>query len=304
MNVRKVSLSLMAYVAGSTVLLSASAAGAAVHHHGGGHGTKSAAVASAAPHLPANLPAGYSVVTSTFPAAAGVQSGGYVKCPGTKQPTGGGAFVDTANVVVNINSSKPDGQYWEVDVNNASASDTSFTVYAVCMAHSAKYQVVASGPWTAYSNWVSSEAATCPKGTAVTGGGAASDTLATDVNMNSSVPNLLTGGRTAWRVAMGSYDPSDSTFFVYAVCRPKPIGYSIQMGQPGSMGAYNEVQAVVTCPGASVPIGGGGFTNFLTNDVGLAMNSSYPWTNEWVLDENNDEDLVKSFQASAVCAGS
>ena len=138
MNVRKVSLSLMAYVAGSTVLLSASAAGAAVHHHGGGHGTKSAAVASAAPHLPANLPAGYSVVTSTFPAAAGVQSGGYVKCPGTKQPTGGGAFVDTANVVVNINSSKPDGQYWEVDVNNASASDTSFTVYAVCMAHSAK----------------------------------------------------------------------------------------------------------------------------------------------------------------------
>jgi hypothetical protein len=70
------------------------------------------------------------------------------------------------------------------------------------------------------------------------------------------------------------------------------------------MGGYNEVQAVATCPGASVPIGGGGFTDFLSNDVGLAMNSSYPWTNEWVLDENNDENLVKNFQASAVCAGS
>ena len=309
MKLRNLGFALMAFTTGSTIVLSASAAGAATtrpHPHHVITGTKTPPVAPAAPHSPLlSLPNGYKVVTAVYPAAAGVQSSGYVACPGTEQATGGGAYVDSSDVVVNINSSYPssNGQDWLVDVNNASSLPTAFTVYAVCMAHSASYRVVSSGPWTASSNFVSSEAADCPTGTVVTGGGAVSNSSATDVNINSTVPNALGHGHTAWRVAMGSYDPNDSSFTVFAVCRPKPLGYSMQTGPGLALEPDAETQAIVSCPGASVPIGGGGFTAFLTNDTLLALNTSYPSGNEWTIDENNGETLTKSVYATAICAG-
>lgn len=307
MTLRNLGLAMMAFTAGSTLLLSASAAGAATQPHP--HvitGTKIPSAAPAAPHHRLfNLPNGYTVVTAVFTAAAGVQSAGFVACPGTEQATGGGAFADSSDLFVNINSSYPssDGSEWLADVNNGSSLQTNFTVYAVCMAHSASYQIVSSGPWTASSNWVSSEAANCPAGTGVTGGGAVSDSHATDININSTVPNALAHGHTAWRVAMGSYDPNDTTFTVFAVCRPKPTGYSIQTGPVESLQPKAETEAVVSCPGASVPIGGGGFTSFHTNDTLLAMNTSAPSGNEWTIYENNAETIPNSVYATAICAG-
>jgi hypothetical protein len=308
-NIYKISLSLMAYTAtAGTLFLSASAASAAVtgHHHDGVRAAKTAPVPAAAPHIPFGLPTGYTVVTSAFAAAPGVQTAGEVRCPGTEQASGGGAVIASSDVNANLNSSYPtsDGQWWIVDVNNASSSSTAVTVYAICMAHSSSYQVVSSGPYPAFANWVSSQATQCPAGTGVTGGGAVSNSFATDVNINSTLPNVLAKGHTAWRVAMASSDPNDSYFTVYAVCRPKPTGYSIQTA-PGSQVAPNdENSSTVTCPGASVPIGGGGFSSFLTSDTRLAMNSSYPNGNTWVIFENNGGNLIRSFYATAVCAGS
>jgi hypothetical protein len=303
-NVRNVSLSLMAYVAGSTVLLSASAAGAAVngpHHHG--HGTK-APVIQTAPPRPSTLPNGYTVATSAFTAYAGSQDAGTANCPGTEQPVGGGAFVASDDLSVNINSSFPSGQGWQVDVGNASSLPTTVTAYAVCMAYSPKYRVVAAAPATLYSEWVSSNAANCPKGLAVMGGGAYSSSPATDIYIDSTVPNQLNNGRTAWRVAMASADPYDSTFTVYAVCRPKPAGYSIQWGQEVANGPYSEAESVVTCPGASVPVGGGGFvTDFQNQDAWIGMNTTYPSGSSWVMYENNYENLTRYIEAAAVCAG-
>jgi hypothetical protein len=307
MNLRNASFALMAFAAGSTMLLSATAAGAAVtrpHPHVI-TGTKTPP-APAPLHRPMfNLPAGYTVVTAVYTANPGVQSSGYVACPGTKQATGGGAYVDSSDVFVNINSSYPSstGQDWIVDVNNGSSLPTNFTVYAVCMSHSASYQVVSSGPWTASSMFVTSEATDCPTGTVVTGGGAVSNSFATDVNINSTVPNALAHGHTAWRVAMGSYDQNDSSFTVYAVCRAKPTGYSIQNGTGAALEPDAETEVVATCPGASVPIGGGGFTDFSTNDTVLALNSSAPSGNEWTVYENNGETLTRSVYALAICAG-
>jgi hypothetical protein len=297
----------VAFAAGSTLLLPAAAAGAAVtgsHHAAGVHITKGPAPKPA--RLPFTLPAGYTLATSTFTAGPQSQTGDDAPCPGTEQATGGGALVDSSDVVVNINSSYPasDGSYWAVDVNNASATATNVTVYAVCLAHSSSYTIVTSGPWDAPANFVASQAAECPIGTKVTGGGAFSDSSATDININSTVPNQLAKGRTAWRVAMGSYDPNDSHFFVYAVCQAKPAGYSIQTGNPVAMAPYGESEDIATCPGASVPIGGGEFTSFLTSDVGLALNSSFPYQKSWDVYENNDENLTKSFYPVAICAGS
>jgi hypothetical protein len=307
MNIHKLGAVLLAGAAGSTLLLSATAAGAAVarpHGHASGReAVKSVPALAAAPQIPATLPKGYTVVTSNFTAYAGSQDADTAQCPGTEQPVGGGAFVSSSDLQVNLNRSYPYGGGWIVSVGNASASSTPVTAYAVCMAHSPYYQVVESAPAPVNPESVNSQAAVCPAHTSVTGGGAYSSSPATDVNINSTVPNTFAGGRTGWRVAMASSDPYSTSFTVYAVCRPKPLGYSIQWGPMQQLGPYSEGAASVTCPGASVPIGGGGFTAYSTQDGWIAMNSSGPYGQGWVVYENNDENLVRGFGAAAICAG-
>jgi hypothetical protein len=305
-KMRKPGLALMAFAAGTTLLLSAPAAGAAVtrpHPHPGVAGTKAPSLRTAPRHI-TNLPNGYTVVTNTLTSYAGSQTSGAAQCPGTEQPVGGGAFVASDDLSVNINSSYPDGGSWAIDLDNASTLPTTYYVYAVCMAHSAKYRVAHSVLATVYPESVSSAAANCPKGTAVLGGGAASTTAATDVYIDSTVPNQLNRGRTAWRVAMASADPYNTSYRVYAVCAPKPAGYSIQWGQQAVLGPYSENEAVVTCPGASVPVGGGGFvTDFDTEDAWIGMNTSFPGGSSWSIYENNYEDMTRATEAAAICAG-
>jgi hypothetical protein len=308
LNIRKLSAVLLAGAAGSTLVLSASAAGAAMtrlHSQSGGRdATKSAPVRLASPHIPFSLPKGYTVVTKTLTANPGSQSPGAVTCPGTEQPVGGGAFIASSDLQANIHGSFPFGQSWGIDINNPSSSSTNFTMYVVCMAYSPYYQVVASAPATASPVSVSSQYAVCPAGTSVVGGGAESSTAATDVSINSTVPNYFAGGHTGWRVAIASSDLYNTSFTVLAVCRPKPTGYSIQWGPNQSNGAYSETLALVTCPGASVPIGGGGFSGYQQQDGWIAMNSSYPQGNSWLIYENNGENVVRSVEAAAICAGS
>ena len=307
MNIHKLSAVLLAGAAGSTLLLSATAAGAAVagpHGHADGRQTaKSAPALAAAPQIPATLPKGYTVLTSNFTAFAGAQDADQTNCPGTEQPVGGGAFVSSSDVQVNLNRSYPWRGSWIVSVGNASATSTPVTAYVICMVHSAGYKVVASAPASVSPESVNSQAAVCPAHTSVTGGGAYSASAATDVNINSTVPNTFAGGRTGWRVAMASSDPSSASFTVYAVCRPKPLGYSIQWGPMQQLAPYSEVAASVTCPGASVPIGGGGFTAYDVQDGWITMNSSGPYGQGWVIYENDDENVVRGFGAAVICAG-
>jgi hypothetical protein len=295
---------LLAGAAGSTLLLTASAAGAAVTRPGGHDATKSATVRLASPRVPFSLPAGYTVVTKALTANPGTQTAGAVTCPGTEQPIGGGAFIASSDLQVNLNSSFPFGDSWGITVNDPTSSPSNYTMYVVCMAHSKYYQVVPSSPATASPQSVSSQYAVCPAKTSVVGGGAESMTAATDVSINSTVPNYFAGGHTGWRVAMASSDLSGSSFTVLAVCRPKPAGYSIQWGANGTNGAYSQTLAYVTCPGASVPIGGGGFSGYQQQDGWIAMNSSYPQGNSWLIYENNGENVVRSVGAAAICAGS
>lgn len=177
------------------------------------------------------------------------------------------------------------------------------TAYVICMAHSASYKVVQSAPASVSPESVNSQAAVCPAHTTGTGGGAYSGSAATDVNINATVPNTFAGARTGWRVAMASSDPSSASFTVYAVCRSKPVGYSIQWGPNLQLAPYSEGEATVTCPGASVPIGGGGFSAYNVQDGWITMNSSGPDNQGWVVYENNDENVARGFAAAAICAG-
>jgi hypothetical protein len=72
------------------------------------------------------------VSSSFFTVPANSQTSGNVACPAGEVATGGGAFSSSGAVTSNINTSIPTTAGWRADVNNGSASSTSFAVYAVC----------------------------------------------------------------------------------------------------------------------------------------------------------------------------
>jgi hypothetical protein len=86
------------------------------------------------------------------------------------------------------------------------------------------------------------------------------------------------------------------------VCRKAPAGYSIQYASAANP-AGSETGVIAVCPGASVPIGGGGFSsNYSTDDL-VAMNTSYPVGQKWYVYENNGESQTRSIYSTAICAG-
>jgi hypothetical protein len=189
-----------------------------------------------------------------------------------------------------------------VYVNNTSGSDTDFYVYAVCVAKAAAYTIVTSTDTVTDST--QSAAANCPAHTTVLGGGALSNTLSTGVAINSSVPNQLKGGHTAWRAAMTSSDSTASSFTVYAICQGRPAGYSIQFGSGVDNTAGAQNVATASCPGNSRAIGGGGFSGFASTDTAIDMNSTWPRADySWGVAENNGGTTDRALYAGAICAG-
>ena len=91
-----------------------------------------AALALAAPAA-ARPPKGYQIVSSgSLGSPANQQVHGSVGCPSGKTLLGGGVFVTSSSVLVNVNSDYPSGNGWAADVNNASGAATTFSVYAIC----------------------------------------------------------------------------------------------------------------------------------------------------------------------------
>lgn len=260
--------------------------------------------ASHAHQVPTAPPAGYSVIeTGPFTAPAGVQTPGIATCPGTKQPTGGGAYTYDNNTSVDINDSWPSGHSWVVDVNNNQATDTKFVVWVMCMRASAGYHVV-SAPGYANAGATDYASVSCPSKTVVVGGGAIAGDRNLGVAINSSVGNRLGPGQTEWTAAMTNTSSSADAFSVLAVCRPKPLGYTIVHGSQVSVAPGATAEITAGCPGLfSVPLSGGGFTTYQVTDSGLAFNSSFPGTGDWATLWENSGSITRSVAASVICAG-
>jgi hypothetical protein len=266
-----------------------------------------AGVMAAAP-AGASPPPGYRVVGSKyFTVPPGVQVRGQVTCPGLKVPSDGGVSSATADVSVAVNSSFPSGHSWIADVNNATSANAYFAVWAICQPQSTAYTVVVASS-AVNPGATNSAAAQCPGKTRVVGGGALSYSLSTKVNINSTVPNDLGNGATAWRVAMANASTGTTDFDVYAVCRNKPKGYSIQFGAAVSAATGTSTTAGVSCPGSSIVIGGGGFTGYQATDSAIDLNSldlqylsAYPFA--LTIRENNGGSIARSLAAAAICAG-
>jgi hypothetical protein len=94
-----------------------------------------AAPALAAKGAPATPASPQSVVAASVSNPNGAQSFGTAQCPAGSLRTGGGVFGSSgfAGGQQSINSSYPSGNGWAAYMNNATGSNSSFTVYAVCL---------------------------------------------------------------------------------------------------------------------------------------------------------------------------
>ncbi len=248
-------------------------------------------------------PSGYKVVISSLiAAAAGQQTHGSVACPTTKrgvqtEPTGGGAVISGTDTNMNINSSYPFGTAWDVDVNNASANNGSFDVYAVCSLPTKGY-TVATASFAGSAGMQSHGDATCPSGTKVLGGGAFSSSGNTSDNINSSYPSDASN----WVVDMNNASGANSGFNVYAVCSkyPAKTGYQIVYSASVTNAPQAQTLATATCPSGTVPLGGGGLSSSISTNVSL--NSTLPNGTSWSSYEDNNSTNNETITASAICA--
>jgi hypothetical protein len=249
------------------------------------------------PHPPIPPP-GYTVATSgDITAPAGAQTDGAATCPSGTVPFGGGAFVSSSSLSVNINSSIPLENTWEVWVNNGSASGTFFDVYVTCGTQPAKYAVVQSTDIANPSGSQSGAYAGCTtKGTVVLGGGGFSFSGDTSVNLNTSEPTGY-----FWFTNTNNASASNSTSVAYAVCGKKPKGYVFVEGSRYDNPVGAETNAVVTCPGVKVPLGGG--INSGSEDLTVNINSTYPVGSSWSSYENNASAFDASATPYVICAG-
>ena len=272
----------------------------------------SAGVASAASARPAvghahtrldYPPAGYTWVEGgPYSAPAGAQVHGSASCPGNRQPTGGGALPSANNASVDLNSSYPAGRSWVAWVNNNGSTAITFNVWVMCMRANASYTVVTA---QGYANPGATDyaSAACPAKTVVVGGGAIAGGTNLGVGINSSVANSLGHGQTEWTAAMSNTSSSADSFAAVAVCRPKPLGYAMVTG--GAAGVAPGATAMVHagCPGFSVALSGGGFTNYQTTDSGLAFNGTFGSSEEWATVWENSGSIARSAYATIICAG-
>ena len=251
-------------------------------------------------------PAGYVTVHSALVSAPnGLQTHGVVVCPAGKVVLGGGVDVQSSSVDANVNGTYPEGTTaWGADVNNASGATISFRVWAVCGKQNAAYKVVES-PFAIdvppHSDTPFS--VSCPIGTKVLGGGAATDSSSTDVNLNSSYPThkkLGTGTQFTWNVDVNNATASDWFVTPVAVCGTSR-GYRVVTGPKVNMIAGGKTTAHVTCPSPTRPLSGGLLAH--SGNVGVNLNGSFPSTTAWRVAENDALLLSATFTPYAVCAG-
>lgn len=220
-------------------------------------------------------------------------------CPAGTVVIGGGGSSNSTSTLVAIGSSHPQhpGNDWEMGFDNNSASDSAGTVYAICANKPKGYRIVHTiqdNP----SGQLTSVVATCPRGRKGLGGGGYMGGPATTITLHDSYPS----GSKQWVIHMGNGSAGDEKLvYSFEVCGEKVKGLVKVEGSPTSNPAGSQSGANVFCPGAEVPIGGGAQAS--SSAISVDMNSSYPISNGWHVDENNRSGSAESFTPWVVCAG-
>jgi hypothetical protein len=263
----------------------------------------SAVSARAVPHV---LPQKYRVVeSSAVTVTAGTQRHSVVFCPAGTVVLDGGARISATLGDVFLNGSYPEAMTaWGVDVNNANLVDATFAVWAVCAKQNSTYSIVQS-PFQLDNppNNQTLVTTSCPSGTKVLGGGAASDSSATSVNLNESYPHRALVGthlQYSWSASMNNGSPIDDFVSSFAICGVY-VGYQMIQGTAVTNPAGQNTAASVTCPGAKVPLGGGLSSNSPNVHVNLVQ--SFPSGTSWTNTEGNGSGGAHKVTPFAICGG-
>jgi hypothetical protein len=248
-------------------------------------------------------PAGYKIVSADFSAPAGLDTSGSVACPKVKGaqtvPLSGGALIDGNSLETSINSSWPTATGWNARINNATTAAVGFTVYAVCAKKMTGYMQHESA---AVSNPVGTQNGAgykCPNGDQLLGGGAASTSHSTLVNLDSSWP----AGTSVWYVYMNNASSTQTSFHVYRVCAKLNVSatsYQLVAGTPVVSVAGTQTGVSVFCPGGLATIGGGLVT--VSTSIDLTLNTTFPFAGGWGGDENNASSANTTVTAYVLCA--
>jgi hypothetical protein len=264
------------------------------------HPLRIAALAVAAASLPAlGAPAavaatgrGLSIVTShAFTLPAGQQARGTVKCAAGTAPFGGGGL-GAEGTSISINGSFPTARGWTVDMNNASATASTFRVVALCGRRPPLYSLASSGFLPLPAGRTPSAFASCPSGSFPLGGGSDTSSGQTSVNLLGSLPF-----NSFWRADEANLSPLDAAYASVATCGA-PKGYLVQSNGPIELSPHTETLVAAGCPGSRVAAGGG-----VLADPGVTVNSTGPdvirifWDNEL----NNTTDHTLTATAWVVC---
>jgi hypothetical protein len=247
---------------------------------------------------PNTAPVGYTVAMSkVLTAKPFAQTHASAVCPGTKLPASGGVFNVTGYGGTGVNSSYPQGQIWSVDYDNQTGYPMLFAAYAICLPPSAGRKVVSIDNVVASSAHQSPGLKLCPPNTLVTGGGLVSQSPSVEINLNDSYPQ--TNG---WRVDVDNLSGVDSHFSVYAVCMPKPAGYTIRTSAVVANPLDTVTRVSRGCAAGSVPISGGLYDSSI--DTHTTLMDTFPNnTNGWTADEVANGQVGGLVTAYVICAG-
>jgi hypothetical protein len=245
----------------------------------------------------AAIPPGYVKVSSgQLRAHAGAQTRGFATCPAGTVLFGGSVFVFSPSLLANVNSSFPSQTSWIADVNNGSGADLTFEVTAICGFKPRNYSIVQAPAVSNGSAAHTTALAKCPIGSKPLGGGGASSSGSTFVNVASTFPQK--GG---WRVDENNASGSAASLTAFAVCG-KLKGYVVV--DPGfdlPVAANQQSDVTVTCPDSTLTISGGVRVN--ATSVGVNVNATWIDGRNWNSLINNFSALNLTARPFAVCAG-
>jgi hypothetical protein len=156
-----------------------------------------------------------------------------------------------------------------------------------------------------------SQAADCPAGTVVVGGGAqvvGTGAASPGTEIQESAPESTGSGTSttyAWQAAVSNTSTSNYTLGVFAVCGPAPSGYQI-VENPVSLAGGGFVRTTADCPSGTVVLGGGAqVTPAGSSNVDTEMQESSPGTASgvslWLAAVSNHSTSNYTLGIYAVC---
>ena len=247
-------------------------------------------------------PTGYTRVKSPdLSSPAGKQVHGKVVCPAGTVVWGGGVLFGSSDLAASVNSSRPyqTTKGWEAWVNNGSADDTTFAVWAVCAKKPAGYAVVKHAVTNRKGEQTFGSAA-CAGTKVELGGGVFSSSRNLSVNINSTYPGSAFQGFRGWVAYMNNASAANAKMTVYSICA-KPVipGYEVLLGPATANPDGGQTLASQVCTAGKVPVGGG-----ISSDSAsllVTLNSTAPSSDGWIGFENNASGAGTTMNALVIC---